>query len=224
VLDYAEEVGDGNFPRLNSLFKQLREFFEMPDVKCYVIFNRNQGVFSNAADSKKYVVLDGECLEDNSPSHLGYSEMMFLISKELACLKLGFSRIFCRGQFRNFSVTGVTSIDILSQFAPCPQFLGGAKKEAEYSAAALYAHFVSDRVGLLLCQDVAAALKAVVANDVYIKDGLNFLKSESAAALAEKLSGGIKGQNKDFKARLENILSFYLSDNYAALTKEMQTK
>lgn len=123
LLDYAVLTDDGSFPELNALFEECKAFFEMPDVKLYVIKNRSQGVLSNDDGEKKYIIIDDEMLDEENAAYMNTSQMAFLLAKELANLKFGFSRLFCRPQFRNFSVAGKTCIDVVSQFAPQPRFL-----------------------------------------------------------------------------------------------------
>ena len=134
VLEHSKEATAENYPELISLIDKCKTFFEMPEVKIYVIFDRKEGIFSNDDGEQKYIVIDGEILDSQSNQYMDYASMAFILSKEFANLKYGFSKLFCHGQFRNFHISGIKSLDIISEFAPIPKFLSNKAKILDKTA------------------------------------------------------------------------------------------
>lgn len=119
---YGELVNSDNFHLLNELDESLSKYFDI-DVDVYVVPNRNQGIMSNDDGESKYIIIDAELLDINNQNYMNGSELTFMLAKEFACLKLGISRLTCHPQWRNYSLNGVHSQDVISVFAPEPTFI-----------------------------------------------------------------------------------------------------
>lgn len=274
IKNYAEKVTPDNFPQVNSLAEICRDFFDLPDAEVFVIFNRNQGLMSNDDGESKYILIDGESLDNTNPGYLSTPELMFQITKEFASLKMGISRLSSHPQWRNFNVYGVTSIDIITQFAPNSLFMeNNAKnyskllriselltsndlyfdfdiadtenaaymleqtidavsykgvtklesaKEKEYAALSMLTNILTDKIALLMTDDIVSAIKSIVHTDKMIKGGMEFCDSNCVAGLATCKSNDGKPINYDFAIRLSSLVGFYVSDNYKILRKNFQ--
>ena len=274
IKEHAQKVTEENYSQLNSLVETCRDFFEMPEVEVYVIFNRNQGVISNDDGETKYIILDGELLDTDSANYMNLSEMIFVLGKEFASLKTGISKLSSHGQWRNFANVGIISTDIIKQFVQNPEFLkndarnynklmkfselltentgyynfdiedtnSAAKmlkqtmkaieykgtpkienlSEKEYWALSLLTTIITDRIGLVMNQNIVYAVKGIIDNDKYINGGIEFCKDNSVIELANSKTADQKPSNYDFSMRLNALIGFYLSDNYKELCKEMQ--
>ncbi|MBQ3657381.1 MAG: hypothetical protein II956_11135 [Bacteroidales bacterium] len=250
VLNYAEEVNAENYPQLYALFEECKTFFEIPDVKIYVIFNRNQGVFSNDDEHGKYIVVDGEMLDTDSDSYMNYPQMSFLLAKEFANLSFGFSKMFSRAQFRNFTVSGLPALDVVAQFAPEPKFLSEDLntyfKLSKFNALLenYPSYFDFDITDTQLCAEMLE--KTLLTIDFSGSDKtVNMKEKEYSAAVLtansitdcasllftgdlifsiKAIIGNDKPQKNDFFMRLKGILKYYLSDDYTDDKKYLQKK
>jgi len=250
VLNYAEEVNAENYPQLHALFEECKAFFEMPEVKIYVIFNRNQGVFSNEVAEGKYIVVDGEMLDTDNDNYMNYPQMSFLLAKEFANLSFGFSKMFSRAQFRNFTVSGLPALDVVSQFAPEPKFLSADLKTyfklIKFNALLKNSpsYFDFDITDTQLCAEMLEKTLEVIGFEGVDKT-VNVKEKEYSAAIftansitdcaalmftcdlifsIKALNANEKPQKDDFFKRLSGILKYYLSDDYEENKKYLQKK
>ena len=122
VKSYGELVDTNNFHLLFEFDESLTKYFDT-DVDVYVLSNRNQGIISNDDGDGKYIIIDSELLDTDNPNYMNGSELLFVMAREFASLRLGLSRLSCHPQWRNYSVNGVHSQDVISLFAPEPSFI-----------------------------------------------------------------------------------------------------
>lgn len=141
VKSYGELVDSKNFRLLNELDESLSNYFEIDNVEVYVVPNRNQGIMSNDDGESKYVIVDAELLDINSQNYMNGSELTFMLAKEFASIKLGFSRLTCHPQWRNYSLNGVHSQDVISVFAPEPTFI--QSQSAKFSRLIAFSKLMS---------------------------------------------------------------------------------
>ena len=122
VKSYGELVDTNNFHLLYEFDESLTKYFDT-DVDVYVLANRNQGIISNDDGDSKYIIIDAELLDTDNKNYMNGSELLFEMAREFASLNLGLSRLTCHPQWRNYSVNGVHSQDVISLFAPEPNFI-----------------------------------------------------------------------------------------------------
>lgn len=122
VKSYGELVDTNNFHLLYEFDESLTKYFDT-DVDVYVLANRNQGIISNDDGDTKYIIIDKELLDTDNRNYMNGSELLFEMAREFASLNLGLSRLTCHPQWRNYSVNGVHSQDVISLFAPEPNFI-----------------------------------------------------------------------------------------------------
>ena len=122
VKSYGEFVNTNNFHLLYEFDENLTKYFET-DVDVFVLANRNQGIISNDDGESKYIIIDKELLDTDNANYMNGSELLFEMAREFASLRLGLSRLTCHPQWRNYSVNGVHSQDVISLFAPEPAFI-----------------------------------------------------------------------------------------------------
>lgn len=122
VKSYGEFVNTNNFHLLYEFDENLTKYFET-DVDVFVLANRNQGIISNDDGESKYIIIDKELLDTDNANYMNGSELLFEMAREFASLRLGLSRLTCHPQWRNYSVNGVHSQDVISLFAPEPDFI-----------------------------------------------------------------------------------------------------
>ena len=250
VLSYAEEVKEEKYPQLYAIFEECKSFFEMPEVKIYVIFNRNQGVFSNDDETGKYIVVDGEMLDNENDNYMNYPQMSFLLAKEFANLSFGFSKIFSRQQFRNFTVLGLPALDVVSEFAPEPKFLSEDLKtyfkliKFNSLIESFPSYFDFDISDTQLCAEMLEKTLETITFEGVDKTA-NVKEKEYSAAVfmansitdcaALMFTGDLifsvkaiiandKPQKDDFSKRLDAMLKYYLSEDYTDDKKYLQKK
>lgn len=122
VKSYGELANTNNFHLLYEFDENLTKYFET-DVDVFVLAKRNQGIISNDDGDSKYIIIDAELLDVDNANYMNGSELLFEMAREFASLRLGLSRLTCHPQWRNYSVNGVHSQDVISLFAPEPDFI-----------------------------------------------------------------------------------------------------
>lgn len=122
VKSYGELVNTNNYHLLFEFDESLTKYFDT-DVDVFVLANRNQGIISNDDGDNKYIIIDAELLDTDNKNYMNGSELLFEMAREFASLRLGLSRLSCHPQWRNYSVNGVHSQDVISLFAPEPNFI-----------------------------------------------------------------------------------------------------
>lgn len=123
VKNHGTLVDGNNYRLLYELCLQMEKFFDLDGVEVYVFNNRGQGIMGNDDDETKYIFIDAELLDINNPNYMNASELSFALAREYAAIKLGYCRLTCHQQWRNFGVQGLPSIDVISGFAAEPDFL-----------------------------------------------------------------------------------------------------
>ncbi|MBR6278090.1 MAG: hypothetical protein IKR41_04960 [Bacteroidales bacterium] len=132
-------------------------------------------------------------------------------------------------EYLNFDVTDYElSAELLKSTLEALDFKSVNKpnnqKEKEFEALSLLIDIISDRVGLLMSNNIVYSVTAIIKNDKYIKGGMEFLKTDTAVSLALARSSDSKVLNKTFSMRLSALVSFYLSDEYEQLQKVLRKK
>ncbi|MCR5454258.1 MAG: hypothetical protein K6F33_04660 [Bacteroidales bacterium] len=122
VKSYGELVNTNNYHLLFEFDENLTKYFET-DVDVFILAKRNQGIISNDDGDTKYIIIDAELLDTDNANYMNGSELLFEMAREFASLRLGLSRLTCHPQWRNYSVNGVHSQDVISIFAPEPDFI-----------------------------------------------------------------------------------------------------
>ena len=140
VKSYGELVDTNNYHLLYEFDESLTKYFET-DVDVYVLSNRNQGIVSNDDGECKYIIIDSELLDTDNPNYMNGSELLFAMAREFASLRIGLSRLTCHPQWRNYSVNGVHSLDVISLFAPEPSFI--ASDVARYTRLLCFGKLMS---------------------------------------------------------------------------------
>ena len=79
----------------------------------------------------------------------------------------------------------------------------------------------ADRFGLLFAGGIVTAVNALIKTDVDFPDVLELSKAMSITdiACAKNTDGGML--HSDFAMRVAALISFYLSDSYSALEKQI---
>ncbi len=140
VKSYGELVDTNNFHLLYEFDESLSKYFDL-DVDVFVIPRRNQGVISNDDGESRYVIIDAELLDTENTNYMNGSELLFVMAREFASIRLGLSRLTCHPQWRNYSVNGVHSQDVISLFAPEPSFISG--QSARYTRLVRFGKLLS---------------------------------------------------------------------------------
>ena len=94
-------------------------------------------------------------------------------------------------------------------------------KVCEYAAVSRLMCHYADRLGLLFAGNIVTATNAIIKTDVDFVDLLELTKAMSVTeiACAKNTDGGML--HADFALRIEDLISFYLSDSFAALSKQI---
>ncbi len=95
------------------------------------------------------------------------------------------------------------------------------EKEQELLAASRLVQLTADRTGLILCNNVNAAIRAMF---ILSKKHFDSLPSANRMGLSEFLNiknADNTNQNQDLAVRISNLLSFYISDDYQMLQKSL---
>ena len=94
-------------------------------------------------------------------------------------------------------------------------------KVCEYAAASRLMCHYADRLGLLFAGNIVAAVNALIKTDVDFPELLDLAKAMSVTeiACAKNTDGGML--HADFALRIEDLISFYLSDSFVNLSKQI---
>ncbi len=94
-------------------------------------------------------------------------------------------------------------------------------KVSEYAAVSRLMCHYADRFGLLFAGGIVTAVNALIKTDVDFPDVLELSKAMSITdiACAKNTDGGML--HSDFAMRVAALISFYLSDSYSALEKQI---
>lgn len=94
-------------------------------------------------------------------------------------------------------------------------------KVCEYAAVSRLMCHYADRLGLLFAGNIVTATNAIIKTDVDFAELLELTKAMSVTeiACAKNTDGGML--HADFALRIEDLISFYLSDSFSALSKQI---
>ncbi|MCQ2253488.1 MAG: hypothetical protein MJZ61_08560 [Bacteroidales bacterium] len=120
---HGEIVDSNNYHILYDLCEQMAKYFDIQGVEVFVFKNRSQGIMSNDDGDSKYIFIDEELLDISNPNYMNGNELAFALAREFASLKLGYSRLASHPQWRNFAVSGVSGLDVISNFAADSSFI-----------------------------------------------------------------------------------------------------
>lgn len=134
-------VDTNNYHLLYTLGEQLSKYFDIEGVELYVFSGRNQGVVAIDDDTNKFIMIDSELLDTDNENYMNANELTFVLAREYASLKLGFSRLTCHQQWRNFATLGVRNIDVISTFAKDSDFI--SKESEQYNRILAFNKLIS---------------------------------------------------------------------------------
>jgi len=139
--------------------------------------------------------------------------------KEKYCRLLNFSRLISAPDYFNFDVEDVESAArLLVDSVAAINYKGKDKmddlKEREYCALSQLTSLVVDRVAIMLTGNLNSAIKSIIHNDIQQRGLQPWDAENSVLNYVCSLSTDGKPVNYDLAYRINNLLSFYISDDY----------
>lgn len=136
------------------------------------------------------------------------------------------SKTFCEyPQIENFDCTDKQTLVGLEKKLSIihfkPQINDSDQKINEYaSLSRLMCHY-ADRFGLLFSGSIVTAVNALVKTDIDFPEAIELFKTQNISDMATAQDGNGKFLHFDFALRIQALISFYLSDSYSALEKQI---
>ena len=100
----------------------------------------------------------------------------------------------------------------------------GNIKDFEYAALSAFMRNSSDRFGLLFCGNPVDAVNAMIVTDAAIDNPRRIFKNSTVYSYISQKDHDGYYLNAGFALRVSDLLSFYLSNTYSTLQKEIFKK